>query len=65
LLYIGNLGENAMPNESENQETLKSEISKASETQAEKRLDRAAEASAEKAGKREQRYDQDHGIFTK
>jgi hypothetical protein len=54
-----------MPNESDNQNTPKFDIEKTSETQAEKRLDRAAEEAAEKAGKAEQSYDQDHNIFTK
>jgi hypothetical protein len=30
-----------------------------------KKIDRAAEQAAEKAGKSEKRYDQDHDIFTK
>jgi hypothetical protein len=38
------------------------EIEKLDEQQ---RLDRVANEAAAKAGKTEQRYDQDHGIFTK
>jgi hypothetical protein len=41
------------------------ENSKSVETPADKRLNRAAEEAAEKAGKTEQRYDRDHNIFTK
>jgi hypothetical protein len=54
-----------MPNEIATGEDPKFDISKASETEAEKRLDRAAEEAAEKAEKTEQNYDQGHGIFTK
>jgi len=54
-----------MPDQLESRETPKFDISKASETVAEKRLDRAAEESAEKAEKTEQRYDSEHDIFTK
>jgi len=46
-----------MPNEIDNQPTPKFDISQASETLAEKRLDRAAEECAEKAERTEQRYD--------
>jgi hypothetical protein len=54
-----------MPNEIATGEDPKFDISKASETEAEKRLDRAAEEAAEKAEETEQNYDQGHGIFTK
>ena len=54
-----------MPRESDNKQTPKFDISQALETPAKKRLDRAAEESAEKAERTEQRYDQDHSIFTK
>jgi hypothetical protein len=60
-----NPGAEGMPSESDNKQTPKFDISQASETPAEKRLDRAAEESAEKAERTEQRYDQDHSIFTK
>ena len=36
-----------------------------SKTGEDKKLDRTAEQAAEKAGKTERRYDQDHDIFTK
>jgi hypothetical protein len=54
-----------MPDQLESHETPTFDISKASETLAEKRLDRAAEESAERAEKTEQRYDREHDIFTK
>jgi hypothetical protein len=37
----------------------------ATRTEEEKKIDRTAEAAAEKAGKTERHYDQNHGIFTK
>jgi hypothetical protein len=52
-------------NERDNQQTPKFDMSQASETLAEKRLDRAAEESADKAERTERRYDQDHSIFSK
>jgi hypothetical protein len=36
-----------------------------SKTGQDNRIDRTAEEAAEKAGKTEKRYDQDHDIFTK
>jgi hypothetical protein len=39
--------------------------SKTSETSDDKKLDRIADDAAERAGKTEQRYDEDHDIFTK
>jgi hypothetical protein len=36
-----------------------------SRTVEEKELDRAADEAAERAGKEEQRYDEEHSIFTK
>ncbi len=36
-----------------------------SKTGQDNRIDRAAEEAAEKAGKAEKRYDQEHDIFTK
>ncbi len=54
-----------MPNEIATEEAPKFDISKAPESEAVKRLDRAAEEAAEKAEKTEQNYDQGHGIFTK
>jgi len=54
-----------MANEINSPETLKIDQSKASETAADERLDRAAEEAAQKAGRTEQRYDSSHGIFTK
>ena len=54
-----------MSNQIENQDKPKFDISKSSETQAEKRLERAADEAAEKAERTEQQYDEGHGIFTK
>jgi len=54
-----------MANQIDCQETPKVDQSKTSETAADERLDRAAEESAEKAGRTERLYDRDHGIFTK
>ena len=54
-----------MPEQDKRQETPEFDISKASETLAEKRLDRATKEAAEKTGRTEQHYDQDHSIFTK
>jgi hypothetical protein len=55
----------AMANEISKQETPNVDQSKASKTAADKRLDRAAEEAAERAGRTEQHYDRDHSIFTK
>jgi hypothetical protein len=54
-----------MSKPTENQEKPKFDISESSETQAEKRLERAADEAAGKAERTEQQYDQGHGIFTK
>ncbi len=54
-----------MANEISKQETPNVDQSKASKTAADKRLDRAAEEAAERAGRTEQHYDRDHSIFTK
>jgi hypothetical protein len=58
-------GDKTMANQIDSQETPKVDQSKTSETAADERLDRAAEESAEKAGRTERLYDRDHGIFTK
>jgi hypothetical protein len=39
--------------------------SKGSETTEDKKLDRIADDAAKRAGKTEQRFDEDHDIFTK
>jgi hypothetical protein len=39
--------------------------SRNSRTAEEKKLNRMADEAAERAGKREQRYDEEHNIFTK
>jgi hypothetical protein len=39
--------------------------SEGSETNEDKKLDRIADDAAKRAGKTEQRYDEDHEIFTK
>ena len=50
-----------MPNETD--KTPKADDSKTSESPAEKRIEQVADEAAEKAGKTEQRYDKEHGIF--
>lgn len=54
-----------MANQIDSQGTPKVDQTKAPEIAANERLDRAAEEAAEKAGRTEQHYDGDHGIFTK
>lgn len=54
-----------MANQIDSQGTPKVDQTKASETAANERLDRAAEEAAENAGRTEQRYDSSHGVFTK
>ncbi|MGA8779167.1 MAG: hypothetical protein WB567_00345 [Terracidiphilus sp.] len=49
----------------ENQEAAKLEDETFSDETAEKRVERVAEKAAEKSAKTEQRYDEDHGIFSK
>ncbi len=54
-----------MPNETHVEKPSSPDEFHPSKTGEEKRLDRAAEEAAEKAGKAEKRYDQNHDIFTK
>lgn len=54
-----------MTTQADNTNTPKQDSARPAETPDEKRLDRAADEAAEKAGKTEQRYDRDHNIFTK
>ena len=54
-----------MPEQFENQEAAKLEDETASEATPEMRMERAAEKAAEKSTKTEQRYDEDHAIFSK
>ena len=54
-----------MADESKTETPLTPEEFHTSETGEDKRLDRIAEQAAEKAGKTEKHYDQDHDIFTK
>jgi len=54
-----------MPEQFENQEATKLEDETASDATAEKRVERVAERAAEKSTKTEQRYDEDHAIFSK
>lgn len=51
--------------QADNTNTPKQDNSPIDETPEGKRLNRAADEAAEKAGKTEQRYDRDHNIFTK
>jgi hypothetical protein len=53
-----------MPNQIGSEEAPKFDISKASETEAGKRLDRTVKEAAEKASEMEQRYDQDRNVST-
>jgi hypothetical protein len=54
-----------MPTQAENANIPNHDNAKPAENSEKKRLDRAANEAAEKAGKTEQRYDQGHNIFTK
>ena len=54
-----------MPEQFVNQEATKLEDATVSDTTAEKRIDRMAEKAAEKSTETAQRYDRDHGIFSK
>jgi hypothetical protein len=55
----------ANPNLAKNEKPSSLEEFHTSKTGADKRLDRVAEQSAEKAGKTEKQYDRDNDIFTK
>jgi hypothetical protein len=54
-----------MPDQFENQEVTKLDDKAAPDPTAEERMDRVAEKAAEKSTKAEQRYDSDHGAFSK
>ena len=54
-----------MPNQSNTEKQPSAEEFHTSKTGEDKKLDRTAEQAAEKAGKTEKRYDQEHDIFTK
>jgi hypothetical protein len=54
-----------MPNQSNIEKQPSTEEFHTSKTGEDKKIDRTAEQAAEKAGKTEKRYDQDHDIFTK
>jgi hypothetical protein len=55
-----------MPNPVGNPKTpSRKDPAKGSEVTEDKKLDRIADDAAERAGKTEQRYDEDHDIFTK
>jgi hypothetical protein len=54
-----------MPNETHVEKPSSTDEFHTSKTGEDERLDRTAEEAAEKAGKTEKRYDQDHDIFTK
>jgi hypothetical protein len=54
-----------MSKQTENRDTPQLDVKKNSQIAEEKGLDRAAEESAEKAEKTEQRYDSEHDIFTR
>jgi hypothetical protein len=54
-----------MPNETHVEKPSSTDEFQTSKTGEDERLDRTAEEAAEKAGKTEKRYDQDHDIFTK
>jgi hypothetical protein len=54
-----------MPEQFVNQEATKLEDATVSDTTAEKRIDRVAEKAAERSAKTEQRYDENHSIFSK
>jgi hypothetical protein len=54
-----------MPAQFENPEATKLEDETISDAAAEKKIQHTAEKAAEKSSKTEQRYEQDHGIFSK
>jgi hypothetical protein len=54
-----------MPNQTNPEKQSSTDEFHTSKTGEDKKLDRTAEQAAEKAGKTEKRYDQDHDIFTK
>ena len=54
-----------MPEKVENPEVTKLEDETISDAAANKHIERVAEKAAEKASRTEQRYDQDHQIFSK
>jgi hypothetical protein len=54
-----------MPEQFENKEVTKLDDEAATDATAEERIDRVAEKAAEKSTKSEQRYDSDHGAFSK
>jgi hypothetical protein len=54
-----------MPNQTETPVMLKQDNSDAHTTGKEAKLDRIANEVASRAGKRQQRYDREHNIFTK
>jgi hypothetical protein len=55
----------ASPNEAKIEKPSSLDEFHTSKTGEDKKLDRLAEQAAEKAGKSEKRYDQNHDIFTK
>jgi hypothetical protein len=54
-----------MPEQFENQQATKLEDDTASDATAEQRIEHVAEKAAEKSTKTEQRYDEDHAVFSK
>ena len=54
-----------MPEQFENQQATKLEDETASDATAEQRIEQVAEKAAEKSTKTEQRYDEDHAVFSK
>jgi hypothetical protein len=54
-----------MPEQFENQQATKLEDDTASDATAEQRIEQVAEKAAEKSTKTEQRYDEDHAVFSK
>jgi hypothetical protein len=54
-----------MPNQTETPVMLRQDKSDAAATGKEAKLDRIANEVASRAGKRQQRYDREHNIFTK
>lgn len=54
-----------MPNQTSTEKPQSLEESHDAKTGQDKQMDRTAEQAAEKAGKTEKRYDQNHDIFTK
>jgi hypothetical protein len=54
-----------MPEQFENQQATKLEDETVSDATAEQRIEQVAEKAAEKSTKTEQRYDEDHAVFSK